>query len=76
MMPRVGCPAQKGSTLDLVVACGKSDSYDSFTWNPTIRSDGETWSYSDGFSEPNPKPSRWQQYAQALLSTNEFAFAD
>ena len=67
---------EQGSTLDLVVACGRTDSFDSFTWNPIVRGGDQTWTYSDGFSEPKPQPSPWQQYAQALLSTNEFAFAD
>jgi hypothetical protein len=67
---------EKGATLDLVVACGRTESHDSFSWNPNIRTADQHWSYSESFSQTQMKPSRWQQYAHALLSTNEFAFVD
>ncbi|MFT4548602.1 MAG: hypothetical protein ACI8XO_002335 [Verrucomicrobiales bacterium] len=67
---------EKGAHLDLIVACGQNESHDSFHWNPIIKSQQKTWSYQESFTPPKKRPSPWQQYAQALLSTNEFAFVD
>ena len=67
---------EEGATIDLVIACGGNESFDSFRWNPIIKSTHETWSYTDHFAPDRPKQDPWQQYAQALLSTNEFAFVD
>ena len=66
----------KGVTIDLIIACGKNESFDSFKWNPVIKTAKQTWTYADGFSPAKKHQNPWQQYAQALLSTNEFAFVD
>jgi hypothetical protein len=79
-----------GDTLDFIVDCRREESFDSFAWAPVIRSveaasatgapPGEEWSAAKGFRGPEGKAGRrlgpWERYAQALLLSNEFMFAD
>jgi hypothetical protein len=80
---------QKGDTLDFVVACGENNIADRFTWAPVIRTHGSSagqrggaveWSAEAGFRGPLPAPvpplTAWEEYAQALLLSNEFVFVD
>jgi hypothetical protein len=76
---------RKGDTIDFVVDPIASDSFDSFTWAPTLSETMEkngqmvttTWSAGQEFRGPLPPPlNRTEQYAQALLMTNEFLFVD
>ena len=73
-------PLRRDETLYFVVASGATENFDSFRWNPGVRdlSTGQTWVASEGFHDDNAKPtsSLWQQLAQALLASNEFAFID
>ena len=74
-------PLRRGDAVHFVVDCGRGNEHsDSFTWNPGIRdlSTGQTWVASEAFSSRNAKPTDalWQQLAQALLASNEFAFVD
>ncbi len=73
-------PLKRGDSLEFVVACGQRENHDSFLWNPGVR-DVETratWVASEGFAgqKPPSEASRWEQLAQALLASNEFAFID
>ncbi|MCS6776442.1 MAG: PSD1 and planctomycete cytochrome C domain-containing protein [Chloroherpetonaceae bacterium] len=81
---------KRGETLDFVVDCRSGHAFDSFRWAPVIqliasgtRLTAETektiWSAQADFSGP-PSPAAshpaWEQYAHALLMTNEFCFVD
>jgi len=81
-----GIEVKAGDTLDFVVD-GRDDSEgDAFAWAPTIETipaEGgkpeppRQWSASSDFRGPQPVTlSRWEQYAQVLLETNEFAFVE
>lgn len=70
-----------GDTIDFVVDCVGNTSFDSFEWAPWIRARDERgeWSARRQFqlSEPQAQPlDPWEQLAQALLLSNEFAFVD
>ena len=72
---------KRGDQIHFVVDCGPTSEHsDSFHWNPGIRtlSTGQTWVASEAFGARNAKPTDalWQQLAQALLASNEFAFVD
>lgn len=82
---------QPGDTLDFVVACGKSPSFDGFQWAPSVRlvesesTDwelGYRWEAASNFVTASrslipPEPiDPWVQLAQVLLLCNEFAFVD
>ncbi|MBC8137940.1 MAG: PSD1 domain-containing protein [Fibrella sp.] len=72
---------KRGDTLDFVVSPGPGgNGFDAFTWSPMITEIGgknATWFAKTGFAGPSPVPlSRREQYAQALLMTNEFLFVD
>ncbi len=70
-----------GDTLDFVVDIGDNLNHDEFLWSPRISADGneEIWNAASDFGGP-VKPleylSAWEQYAQVLLLSNEFAFID
>ena len=69
-----------GDTLDFIVDPRTNDESDSFRWNPVVGSDDGTWDAKAQFAGP-PSPASaplqpWEQYAQVLLQTNEFAFVD
>ncbi len=76
---------KRGETIDFVLDCRSNDGFDSFFWAPTIRVVGSTpaglresaWDARNDFHGPEAPPlSPWESYAQALLLTNEFLYAD
>lgn len=72
---------KRGDTIDFVVDCVGNTSHDTFEWSPWIRARDERgeWSARRQFklSEPQARPlDPWEQLAQALLLSNEFAFVD
>ena len=79
---------EPGETIDFVVDSRGDYESDDFTWAPVIeemltleqKQAGEKarrWSAADDFRLPQEKPlSPWEQFAQVLLMTNEFAFVD
>ncbi|MBC8101116.1 MAG: PSD1 domain-containing protein [Cytophagales bacterium] len=73
----------KGDTLDFMVDCRTGDAFDSFAWSPVITraGSGDAWQGESQFAGPAKSPlakplTKWEQYAQALLMTNEFTFLD
>ena len=85
LRPAVPVEVEEGETLDFVVDCLANESYDSFGWAPTIElvsTDGKaTMRYEAAvdFRGPQPLPQKLtvlEQYAQALMLTNEFLFVD
>jgi hypothetical protein len=75
-----GIEVSKGDFIDFIVDGRKDAEADDFNWAPVIKT-GETkpttWSAATDFKGYAPQPlSRWEQYAQVLLDTNEFAFVD
>jgi hypothetical protein len=74
---------RRGDTIDLMVDCRTSPSFDGFTWTVELRSEsagtGEVirWQSSAGFRGPAPNQlSPWARLAQVLLMSNEFMFVD
>jgi len=74
--------ARAGEAIDFVIDCRGGPAFDSFDWAPivhSVSSDGSLTS-SDSlvdFGGPTPEPpTPAEQYAQALLMTNEFVFVD
>ena len=70
---------QAGDTLDFIVDIGSVLNSDQFLWAPVVAGDDGTWNGREDFTGPKPHPVRlepWQQYAQVLLLSNEFAFTD
>jgi hypothetical protein len=78
-----------GETLDFIVNCRESENSDSFTWKPALQAlDAEhdagaglvvEWNAQQDFGGPKEQPQPlepWEQYAQVLLMSNEFAFLD
>ncbi len=67
-----------GDQIDFIVDSLDDYESDDFVWAPVIRMDGNReWDAAAGFHRPRPvRLSRWQQYAQVLLLTNEAAFVD
>ncbi len=69
-----------GDNLDFIVEPRGDDVSDSFAWSPVVGSDDGTWDAKAQFAGPPPPPPKqlepWEQYAQVLLQTNEFAFVD
>ena len=69
-----------GQEIDFVTDCIDGPSHDSFSWRIRIRyEDGarEEFEAEKQFPQPPKHPlDRWQQLAQALLASNEFAFVD
>jgi hypothetical protein len=75
----------RGDTLDFVVDCVEGPAFDSFTWAPVIRlQPGDEaagtrteWAAERDFASGDPEPlTPLEQFAQALLLANEFAFVD
>lgn len=75
-----GIEVSKGDVIDFVVDGRKDSEADDFTWAPVIKSSdpkGPTWSATADFrGYPPQRLNKWEQYAQVLLQTNEFAFVD
>ena len=69
-----------GQEIDFVTDCIGNPNSDSFTWRIRLRyEDGarEEFDAEKQFPQPPKLPlDRWQQLAQALLASNEFAFVD
>jgi hypothetical protein len=68
-----------GEFIDFVVDIGSALGFDQFLWNPVIEAEGTRWDSQADFAGPAPADLRlqpWEQYAQVLLLTNEFAFTD
>ena len=74
-----GLEVERGERLDFVVDSRDDYEDDAFAWAPTITQVGTTaaWSARDDFRGPGSKPlSAWEEYAHALLLTNELVFVD
>jgi hypothetical protein len=78
-----GFAVQAGETLDLLTDCRSSPNFDSFQWTVSVRLEGSdgrglgAWNSASGFRGPADRQlGRWEQLAQVLLLTNEFAFVD
>jgi hypothetical protein len=74
---------EQGETIDFVTDSRSSVDYDSFIWAVTMRlkkndkAPERVWESASGFHGPlNPPLTRWQELAQVLLMSNEFAFVD
>ena len=74
---------KQGDTIDFVTDSRAHTTSDAFTWPVTLRlttSDkdpGQIWDSTTGFHGPLTIPlNRWQELAQILLMSNEFAFID
>ena len=74
---------KKGDTIDFVVDFRAGLNSDMFAWAPAIKElagSATTWDAKKEFAGPAsaaPLPlAPWEQYAQALLLSNEFAFVD
>ena len=70
-------------TIDFVTDSRANTNSDVYTWPVTLRlttSDkdpGQIWDSTTGFHGPLTVPlNRWQELAQILLMSNEFAFID
>jgi hypothetical protein len=74
---------EPGETIDFVTDCRSGVEHDTFGWTVTLRlasaasEDVQMWDSASGFHGPLVSPlSRWEQLAQVLLMSNEFAFVD
>ena len=68
-----------GDTIDFIVDIGGTLNSDQFLWAPTIRANSGAWDAKAEFGGPRPAASflaPWEQFAQVLLLSNEFAFLD
>jgi len=78
-----------GDVIDFIVDCGEHENYDGYGWAPEVvlhpaevqaaeGGDGAmSWHAAENFQGPAPPPlEAWEQYAQVLLLSNEFAFVD
>lgn len=74
-----GIKVAAGDYIDLVTDCLGDVSHDSFEWKVRIQyqGGGETFDSSRELPTVRPTPlTPWDQLAQALLASNEFAFID
>jgi preprotein translocase subunit SecD len=74
---------QKGDTIDFITDMRANIDHDVFRWPVTLRltttdkDAGQVWASTTGFHGPiTPPLTRWQELAQVLLMSNEFAFVD
>ncbi|QDV36835.1 PSD1 and planctomycete cytochrome C domain-containing protein [Tautonia plasticadhaerens] len=71
-----------GEAIDFVVDCIGGAGFDSFEWAPEVQAEAPDGSVArfdaraDFGGPPSPPPSPEEQYAQALLMTNEFLYVD
>ena len=75
----VSITVKAGETIDFIVDIGGTLSYDQFLWVPVVKVGTVTHDARKEFSGPNPESqylTPWEQYAQVLLLSNEFAFVD
>ncbi len=73
----------EGEVIDFVVDCREHEESDSFVWDPVLTITLSTgfgresvWDTRDGFHGPLKPMTRWEQFVQALLMSNEFHFVD
>jgi len=78
-------PVAAGETIDFVVDARESFNLDSYTWAPTISFTGagetpvRTWNAKKDFealAKAALPLTRWEEFAQVLLLSNELAFVD
>jgi hypothetical protein len=78
---------EEGDAIDFIVSSRDDSDGDAFAWAPYIRliepqadERPSEWKADDGFRgppAPPPEPlTSWEEYAQVLLLSNEFAFVD
>ncbi|MBU6301308.1 MAG: DUF1553 domain-containing protein [Verrucomicrobia bacterium] len=68
-----------GDTLDFRVDAMEQTDSDSFEWSLALKSlsgNHQAWDYAEDFDGPADPANPLEIYAQALVSTNEFAFVD
>jgi hypothetical protein len=73
-----------GDTLDFLVTGRENHDGDTFAWSPVIQriepaksGDPSEWRAERDFAGPSPRPlSSLEEFAQALLLSNEFTFVD
>jgi hypothetical protein len=68
-----------GDTVDFVIEPGATSSFDGYRWAPEIRDASDPlskWHFTSQYAGPAELASTWQNFAQALLGTNEFSFVD
>ncbi|MEZ5299405.1 MAG: DUF1549 and DUF1553 domain-containing protein [Verrucomicrobiales bacterium] len=78
-MEAEGIAVRAGDTIDFVVDIGDVLNCDEFLWQPVVESDTRRWDAAKEFGGPMPTPDYlgpWEQFAQVLLLSNEFAFVD
>ncbi len=72
-----GIKVEKGETLDFIVDPRKDPESDGFTWAPTVKAAGQTWSAKEDFAgPPAARPNVLARLAHVLFQTNEFAFVE
>ena len=78
-----GVHVRAGDTIDFVTECRDNPHHDSFEWIVTLHMEPAApgavseWNSGSGFHGPQPEPmGPWEQYAQALMLSNEFLFVD
>jgi len=74
---------QAGDMIDFIADSRTTVEYDAFNWTVTLRmktlenEPEQVWESAEGFhGRLSPPLTRWQQLAQVLLMSNEFAFVD
>ncbi len=70
---------EAGDTLDFIVDIGGNLGHDQFLWSPIVTAGEQVWDARKQFNGTPPAPrllTPWEQYAQVLLLSNEFAFID
>ena len=79
VMAVTGMEIKVGDVLDFIVDIGGTLGYDQFLWAPIIKTRDATWNALAEFggrASHAPHLTPWEQYAQVLLLSNEFAFLD
>lgn len=75
-----GVEVNKGDTIDFVVDGRDDPTGDDFVWDAAVQAvepRPQMFKAAADFRGPAPERlSNWEQYAQVLLNTNEFAFVD
>jgi mono/diheme cytochrome c family protein len=70
-------PVRAGDTIDFVVESKDDYDADKFTWAPVVELNGRRFDARAEFRGPLAQPlTGWEQFAQVLLLSNEFAFVD
>lgn len=79
VMAVTGMEIKVGDVLDFIVDIGGTLGYDQFLWAPIIKTRDANWNALAEFggrASHAPHLTPWEQYAQVLLLSNEFAFLD